>query len=202
MHSWACRSDVRWIALLVLCCTATAARADGPLGIYFDSNGQSCSGDIGPGSYTTLYVLLQPTGSLYSGAKGGEFRVDTGGATGYLVSNPTPAASDEYVLGNALGGGATAAFTNCQTGAVIAFLSFQVLNMGNGAEDGTLRIVAKQNPSNPAFACPLAVQCDDPVFTKVCVDGGLALINPSGSRSCSGGRLPAEWSRVKGLYRP
>lgn len=38
---------------------------------------------------------------------------------------------------------------------------------------GTLaRIVGGNPPSDPAFACPLLVLCDAPVFTKVCVTGG------------------------------
>ena len=201
MRSWACRPDVRWIALLVLCLTAPSLHAqDGLLGIFFDSSGSNCSGSVGVASYAVLYVVLQPAGSTYAGVTAAEFRVDASGASGYLVAN-------EHIIapvsagGSALGSGVTLAFQSCQNGPV-AFLSFQVLNTGSGIEDGILRIVARQRPSNPAFSCPVAVLCDDPVYTEVCVDAGYALLNPSGSRTCAGGRLPAEWSRVKGLYRP
>ena len=153
-----------------------------------------------PASYTTLYVVLQPAGSTYAGITGVEFRIDTSGATGYMMANENQA-SGAIRLGSALGSGCNIAFGSCQTG-TLSVLSFQVLNGGTGIPDGTLRIVAKQQPSNPSFACQLAVLCDAPEYTAVCVDAGFALLNPSGSRSCAGGRLPAEWSRVKELYRP
>jgi hypothetical protein len=202
MRSWACRNSVRCIALLVVCFAPLAARAgDGMLGIYFDSNGQNCSGNLAPGAMATLYVLLQPGGGTYSGAHGGELRIDTSGASGYLVNNESYESTDA-TIGAALGSGVTIGFQSCRTGATIPFLSFMVMNLGSGSQDGILRIVARGTPSNPNLACPLATECDDPVFTGVCVDAGFAILNPSGARSCTGGRLPAEWSRVKGLYRP
>jgi hypothetical protein len=201
MRSWGCRSDARWIVLFVLCFAAPVARAgDGLMGIFFDSNGQNCSGDVGPGASATVYVVLQPAGSTYSGAKGGEFRIDTSGASGYMTGSEVYESTDA-VLGSALGSGVTLGFQSCRSGGAIPYLSFSVLNLGSGAQDAILRIVAKGTPSNPNFACPLATQCDDPVYTEVCLDTGYAVLNPSGSQGCAGGRLPAEWSRVKGLYR-
>ncbi len=200
MRSWPRRLDARWIVAALLCLAAPAAFAEGLIGIFFDSNGQECSGSAAAGAPVTLYVLLVPSGSTYAGITGVEFRVDASGASNYLLSNEAQP-SGAIKLGSALGGGCNVAFSTCQTGSVTV-LTFQVMNAGSGSADGTLRITAKTDPSNPNFACPLAVLCDAPTYTELCVDTGLALLNPSGSRSCTGGRVPAKWSGVKQLYRP
>lgn len=201
MRTWRRRPVVSWVTVFSLCLAASGARADGLLGVFFDTNGQSCAGNVPPASYAILYVVLQPEGSTYSGITGVEFRIDTSGASGYMFANES-VISDGIKVGNALSGGCNIAFSNCQSGGAIAVMSFQVLNGGTGNTDGAVRVAARQQPTNPNFACQLAVLCDAPEFTKVCVDAGFALLNPSGSRSCAGGRLPAEWSTVKELYRP
>jgi hypothetical protein len=189
-------------AALALFLAVAPARSEGLLGVFFDDNGQDCAGDVRPGVFVTLYVVLQSGGSTYSGITGVEYRVDTGGATGYMIQGETPLSSDAVMIGSAFSGGVNIAFPSCQRGSAIGIASFQVLNVGNGGRDATFRVLSRSQPTNPAFACPLAVLCDEPVYSKVCVDAGFALLNPSGQRGCGGARIPSEWSRVKELYRP
>ena len=48
-------------AVVAVLLTGGAARADdGLLGIFFDTSGSECSGDIPTASFATLYVLLLP----------------------------------------------------------------------------------------------------------------------------------------------
>jgi hypothetical protein len=63
-----------------------------------------------------------------------------------------------------------------------------------------LLVVAADPPGNPQFRCPLVNLCDAPTFTKVCVGGGVFVINPSGA-SCIDAVTPQTWSGVKGLFR-
>jgi len=183
------------LGLLLL---AAPCLANGLLGIYFDREGNACSGDVPTASFKTLYVVFQPSGSTFGGITGAEFRIDTSGANGFLFQNPTP---DPFVvasLGNPLGGGVTLAGATCQTGNVV-FMSFQAFNTGAGARDAVVRITSKEPPSNAEFPCTLATLCA-PTFTSICVDAGLARLNPSSPVPCSG-RVDSEWTRVKELFR-
>jgi hypothetical protein len=170
------------------------------LGIFFDRGGTNCSGDIPIAGMLTLHVVLLPDGATYSGITGAEFRIETGSATGYLFQGET-VEPDAFFVGSALGSGINVAFPGCRSGTAVPLLRFQVFNAGAGVTDGEVRVSTRRPPSNLLFPCALAVECDDPVYTKVCVDGGRAILNPSGQRPCGSSRLPSEWSRVKELYR-
>ena len=69
------------------------------------------------------------------------------------------------------------------------------------AADAVLRVTKKGTPSSANYPCSLAVLCNDS-FTSACVEGGKAVLNPAAERPCGSSREEAEWSRVKGLYKP
>lgn len=199
----ASRLRLAWAGVAVAAgLAAPAARADGLLGIFFDRNAVQCSGPVPTASTATLYVLLVSGGSTSSGITGAEFRVQTDAASSYLFLSETPIRSGDLLLGAALGSGINIAAQSCQSNGIVPLLSFQVLNPGSGSSDVDIRITAKLNPSNPSFPCPLAVLCDDPVYSKVCVEGGKAILNPAAPRPCGSSRVDSEWSAVKELYRP
>ena len=77
------------VLFVVLSTTFTTARADGALGVYFDTNGQQCSGDVPTSSFVTLYVLLSPAGSTYSGIQGVEFRIEPPAGGGFVFQSAT-----------------------------------------------------------------------------------------------------------------
>lgn len=116
-------------------------------------------------------------------------------------------------------GGVSIVFSGCQAGPRVRLLTF-VLIERVPIDDVTLHIVERNPPSNPYFCCPLLTLCDEPAFTKVCVNGGehrngfplifytpQAVINPRAAVPCkplSAGPLTlqsASWSAVKSLYR-
>jgi hypothetical protein len=188
------------IAFVAFVTGATSARSDGALGVYFDTNGQQCSGDIPTASVVTLHVLLTPSGSTYGGIQGAEFRIEPPAGGGFLFQSVT-APSGAAMIGSAFGNGVVLGFHSCLTGSRPEVLSFQAFSSGAPATDAVLRVSAKlDNPT--IFGCPVVALCDDPVYTAVCVEGEPTVLNPSGARACGSTRIDSQWSRVKDLYRP
>jgi hypothetical protein len=185
------------LGLVAAAASAPAAADDGLLGLFFDRNGNECSGSIASGQARTVYVVLLGAGSTAGGVTGIEFRVDAASAGGFVLQN-AQVASEAFGIGDPLGDGVTAAFGTCQSSPV-PFASFQVLNPGSGGANVQLAIVRRA--SLTAYTCPIAVLCDAPTYTTVCVDGGRMTLNPSAPRPCGPSREDSEWTRVKELYR-
>ncbi len=175
------------------------AQTDGLLGIYFDRDASRCTGSISSGSSTTMYVVLVGEGATSSGITGAEFRIDASEARSYLFHSES--GFGNLQLGSASEGW-NVAFLTCQSARVVPVMSFQVLNPGGAAADAILRVTKKTTPTNANFECSSAALCNSPVFTQVCVEGGKAVLNPATERPCGSSREEAEWSRVKGLYKP
>jgi len=187
-----------FLHLILVVLASPCLASDGLVGIFFDREGRSCSGDVPTASFATLYVVFQPAGATLSGITGGQFRIDNSDATGFLFQNVTYDPAVNAHIGDAFSGGVTLAGSSCMSGNVV-FLSFQVFNTGSGARDAVVRIVPIDQPTNPNFACTLAVLCDA-TYQQICVDGGLARLNPTSPIPCSG-RVDSEWTRVKELFR-
>jgi hypothetical protein len=176
-----------------------SAQSDGLLGIYFDREATRCTGSVGSGSTTTMYVVLIGDGATSSGTTGAEFRIEKS-TQAYFFPNETGFGNVQ--LGLAFDRGINIGFGACQSSRTVPIMSFQVLNPGGAPSDAILRVTQHSNPSNPNFQCALAVQCDAPTYTSVCVEGGKAVLNPATERPCGSSREEAEWTRVKGLYKP
>jgi len=195
------RKSVLVLAIVAVLAPASVPAQDGLLGIYFDLNGNECSGDIPTASFATLYVLLHPDGATMGGTVGAEFRIESPAGGAFLMTGEQAAAGANVQIGSAFGDGTNIAFPTCQSGSTVPILSFQVFSSGAPASDGLLRVRAHARPSNAAFPCPLAVLCDA-TYTTVCTEGGLAVLNPTGRQACGSSRIDSQWSRVKDLYRP
>jgi hypothetical protein len=176
-------------------------RADDLLGIFFDPSGRECSGNVPTASFATLHVVFLPGSSTYGGITGAEFSIETPSGGAFLFRDEVTPPDVNIKLGDALRGGTNLTFPSCKSSAAIPLLSFQVYSTGTPAQDVVIRVKAKQQPSNSNFACPLVTLCDD-MFTRLCIEGGAALLNPSGQRPCGSSRIDSQWTRVKGLYRP
>lgn len=195
------RSSAALLGLLaVLALASTPARAgDGVIGVFFDAAGTNCAGTVPVASLATLHVVLLPQGSTFAGIMGAELRVTAAQNSTFLFQGET-VESGAIQLGAALNGGTTIGFSNCHSGGSVPVLSFQAINLGGNAQDVELRVTAKGSPSNPLLQCPVAVLCDDPQFTAVCVAGARGILNPSSQAPC-GGRAMAGWDYVKDMYR-
>ena len=197
-------SPRRSLGLGLLACALTlpgvASASDGLLGIYFDRDASRCTGSVGSGSTITMYVVLIGEGATSSGITQAEFRIEKTGAQSYYFLSET--GFGNLQLGSAFEAGTNIAFAGCQSGRTIPVMSFQVLNPGGAPSDAVLRVTQRTSPTNPNFQCSVAVQCDSPTFTSVCVEGGKAVLNPASDRPCGSSREEAEWTRVKGLYKP
>src|SRR5262249_54390713 len=181
------------LAALLVLAAPPCHGSDGLLGVFFDTNGSACAGAVPVASLTTLHVLLLPSGATFGGITGAELRVTPSSPGAFLLQGES-VEQGAIQLGSALGTGTTIGFASCHGGTAISVLSFQVLNGGGTPSDVELRVTSRGTPSNPLLRCPLAVLCDNPVFTSVCVAGSHAILNPSAGNTCEGGRRSTQWS--------
>ena len=238
------KSFVAASALLLLV-PVTARSADGHIRLFFDPN--QCRGDIPCGETRTLYVYAALEGATANGITGLEygmqFGLDGGPDPGWTFAEvfapgiTVTLGSGAFGPGDQLvitprrnrGRGVNLAWGSCQaesgTNGLILLETVQVTNSGcTGAE---LRVITTGHdlPSNQFYLCPLAVLCDAPAFSKVCLGNTVTpCINPEGPRgdpaqcSQSGEAVinpaansqspcrvtavtPSSWSVVKDLYR-
>jgi hypothetical protein len=179
-----------------------AARADGTLGVYFDAEGRTCSGDVSAGGMTTLHVVLLPGGATFGGITGAEFRIQLPAGSGFVFGNPTFPSAAVLRLGDALGDGINVGFAECRSGPSITLMSFSAIAAGTPGRDVIVRVIPRRTPTNPEFTCPVATQCDAPYYTAVCVEGSFAVLNAGSTAACGSNRVSSQWGLVKELYRP
>ncbi len=184
------------LALLVasqLFACLVSAQVISPFG---DLGGTSCTLTAPPLVPTPFYLLAipGPLGTMI----GAEFRV-TGLPSGLYLhsSNRNPLAN--VAVGDPMEAGCDIAFPVCQSGAnpILLYTVF-LINLGDPVGDHTLRVERHTTPFFPPFACPLMILCDEPVFTKVCVNGGEGYLNSP--RNCEVAVDHASWSKVKSMY--
>jgi len=93
---------------------------------------------------------------------------------------------------------------NCKQPASGAILLFTVLVQADGpAANLTFTIEKREPPTNSLFPCPLLLACDNPVFTKICVEGQPCFVNFTTPRKCPTPLAVqnTSWSMIKELYR-
>lgn len=231
------RFTARIAAVALLLLIPTSGRSsDGHIRLLFDPN--QCRGDIACGETRTLYVYAVLEGATASGITGIEYGMQFG-----LDGAPDPGwtFSEEFAPGITVtlgsgafwpldeiptmpranrGRGVNLAWGACQsgTGGHVLLEMVQVTNFGCAGTELRLFTTDHDRPSSQSFRCPLAVLCDGPVFSKICLMRychpdlyrgdpalcGEAVINP-GAHSQSLCRItavtPSSWSVVKNLYR-
>lgn len=220
-----------------------AGATDGDIRLYFDPN--QCSGLIPCGETRQLFVYVQLDGATSPGITGVELGMRIGmdgaqdpgwsfletfspGATVSVGTGAfTPPDQTAVVPPRWRGRGANIAWNSCQTGdaGLVLVETVDITNLGCGTDELRLLVMSHDTPRNTFFQCPLAVLCDAPVYTKVCLGGnvtpcpnpdaprgpeaqcstsGEAVINPV-ANTLSPCRVtavePATWSSVKSLYR-
>lgn len=189
---------VRAIAPLVLALALIAGSASAAsIGLFFDPAGGTCSTSIAPFTPFTMYILAILGGPSAGGITGAEFRVD-GLPPGWFA---TPTASNppwNAQVANPFTGGCNIASASCVPGAGGVVQLYMVSGFATSAVSNQYMSVQRHTtPSNPNFQCPLLVLCDIPVYTKVCVNGGVAIINGG---NCTVGVEQTSWSTVKALF--
>lgn len=200
-----------WLTVLAAACFVAVAAAsgqadDGSIAVYLDDAGTQCEGNLG--GITNGSIWMNLGGATAGGITGVEFRVDNSDAASYDVSFTADAAAT-ISLGNPFLTGCNVAWAACQTGTAgrVKIGTLLILEMAHTA-DVMLTVRQHYTPSSEIYRCPLAVLCDDPVYTQVCVgaadsDHWRAVINPSDGVSgiCLPVAVePASWSAVKALY--
>lgn len=189
---------MRKLALSLGLLLAPAVAGASHIGIFFSQDGTVCDRTLEAGSQLNIYVIANLGGDAASaGITGAEFRL-TGIPTDWFINvQANPAANVN--LGS-ITTGCNIAFPSCQTGISVLLYTINAFAVTAGNEI-VLRIERHAIPSNPSWPCPLVVLCDQPVFTKLCVSGACALINPIIPRTCCILGVEAQtWSNVKALY--
>jgi len=194
-------------AACILAAGASAQAADGIIAVYVDDAGTQCEGNIG-GPVTNGSVWMTLSGATAGGITAAEFRIDNSDNGAYSISfTPDPACN--AAIGNAFLGGVTMAFPACQTGTGGRVKLGTILIIENThTADVTMTVRQAFTPSNPNYSCALAVLCDDPTYTSVCIgaqnsDHWRAVLNPSDgvSGDCQPVAVaPTSWSQLKALY--
>ena len=173
----------------------------GTIGIYFDAEGQQCSGTIRPGEPGTIYILAKHNGLTDCGVAAAEFRISGIPPSWSVYPVPNPAALN---VGNPFADGVVVAFPTCQRPENGPVVLYTVLVVASELETDLQFTVEKRNPpGNPMFQCPLFNLCDTPMFTKICVEGLPCHVNATSPRIC-GSPLPVQpmsWGAVKEIFR-
>jgi hypothetical protein len=168
------------------------------LGLYFDPQGTTFERTQPATSSDTAWSLAVLGGdAAANGIAGAEFRLDNFPSDWFATPVANPAAS--LILGGPLAGGTNIAFDTCQIPGVpgTPVLLFTLNYFATSLRDQhVVRVLQHSTPSTPAFQCPLVVLCDAPVYTQLCVTGGLAAFNWPGFTAVT----PSTWSALKSLY--
>jgi hypothetical protein len=190
-----------------LALSVSAQAADGTIGIYLDDAGTQCEGFIiQPVTMGSVWMNL--AGATAGGITVAEFRITNSDPSAYTVSF-IPDAGVDVTIGDPLLAGTLVAFGTCQ-GAGTGRVKLGQLVILENANTADVNLTVRQHftPSNEEYPCPLAVLCDEPFYTKVCLgplnaDHWRAWLNPSDGVSgvCEPvGVEQTTWSGVKSLY--
>ncbi len=201
----------KWLVALTTACAlvagTSAQAADGSIGVYLDGSGTQCSAPFTfPVTIGSVWMNLD--GMTAAGITGVEFRVDNSDVTDYAMSFVADAGANIFI-GNPLLGGTNINFPTCQTGvAGRVHLGDIVITENAPADDVVLTVRQHYTPNNDAYTCPLAVLCDEPVYTAVCLstpnsDHWRSVLNPTGliAGDCVPVAVePTSWTAVKSIY--
>ena len=198
------------LAVLVagaLALSASAQADDGSIAVYLDDAGTQCEGFI-TAPVTMGSVWMNLAGATAGGITVAEFRIVNSDPSAYSVSFvPDPAA--QVAIGDPMFAGCDIAFSTCQGAGTGRVKLGQLIIIENvSTADVNLTVRQHYTPTNEFYPCPLAVLCDIPVYTKVCLgplNGDLwrAWLNPSDGVSgvCEPvGVEQTTWSQVKSLF--
>jgi hypothetical protein len=191
----------------ILGASASAQAADGSIAVYLDDAGTQCEGMItAPLTFGSVWMEL--AGATAGGITVAEFRITNSDPSAYSVTFvPDPAAN--AVIGDPMLAGVDIAFPSCQGTLAGRVKLGQLLIVENvSTPDVNLTVRQHFTPSNEFYPCPLAVLCDAPNYTKVCLgpfnsDLWRAWLNPSDGVSgiCEPvGVEETTWSQVKSLF--
>ncbi len=180
-----------------------AGENPGTIGIFFDPEGRQCAGEIAPGGIDTVYVVakLGESDDSRCGIAGAEFRF-----AGIPASwHTSPVLNHELLgIGDPFVEGVTLVAANCKQPASGAILLFTVLVQADApVANLTFTIEKREPPTNSLFPCPLLLACDNPVFTKICIEGQPCFVNFTTPRKCPTPLAVqnTSWSMIKELYR-
>jgi len=172
---------------------ASQVRAE-VLAVFADQAGTTCNIVAPPNQITTCYLVLQnPSVESVVAIELGIRGLPPDWLGWIDVCPPC-----SVVLLSGFGDGASLGLQECARGQPLVVAPVKLFPMAK-RDDVALEVGSKIPPRGPDFNCPLVLQCDAPVFTAVCVQGGRSLVNSSDL--CTISVASSSWGAVKSLYR-
>jgi hypothetical protein len=171
------------------------------IGVFFDPEATDCDSAVAPFVTLNVYVsAVLGTDAAGEGFNGAAFRVT--GLTGIVLSiTSTPAAT--IALGDPTSSACHIAFPACMVGEgprrVVSLYTIACA-VPDPVLPRTIAVVGHASPDTSDDPCkhgPCVVLCDSPVFTKMTLPGGHALLN---NGTCNVGVRPSTWSTVKSIF--
>jgi len=169
------------------------------IGVFFDPEASDC--DFVAEAFVPFNVYLSATlgtDAAGVGIMGADFRVD---GLADIQWSVTPAPAAQFYLGNPVAGGTIIAFDTCVGGSgpqrCVPLFTVLCLPLGTVAPR-TVAVEPRVGPCGPCWMGPWVTLCDPPIFSKILVQKGQALIN---NGSCTVSVRTETWTRIKSLYR-
>ncbi len=162
------------------------------IGVFADLSATECDLSVHRFAPATGYLLFRR--GVLDGIIGFEFRIE-GLPQGWIAT--TDYCWGVICVGDLFGNGDTWAWPTCRREDPVAISRITFIATTEET-DVILRVAAKVPPSNPAFDCPLVVQCDAPAYTLFCVGVQPAVIN--GSAPCIVSVEQRTWTQIRRLY--
>jgi hypothetical protein len=164
------------------------------LAVFADQAGTNCNIVAPLNQFTTCYlVLLESTVESVAAIELG-IRGLPREWNGWIDVCPPCG----VVLPSGFGDGTSLGLLECARGQPLVVAPVILFPMGE-PDDVVLEVGAKIPPRDADFDCPIVIQCDAPVFTAVCVQGGRSFVNSS--TPCTVSVASSSWGAVKSLYR-
>lgn len=183
--------------LVIALCVAAGTASASSIGVFFAPDGSDCDATVEAFTPLTWYVCAVLGGDAAAGGvTGAEFSLE--GTPSDMFKNVFANSLANVTLGSPVAGGCNIAFPTCQTGDNGILLLYRIEAISTTKPGPTYLTIKKHTtPSNPNFQCPVLFLCDAPLFTKLCVPGGSAIINGA---TCTVGVEQKTWTQIKDLY--
>ena len=187
-------------AFAVALFAVSASGSPSSVGVFFDADATDCDASAAAFMPFTVWLCATlGTDAAGNGILGVQFRV---AGLSDIVWSITPSAAAQFALGDPTANGCVIGFPTCTSGVgpQNAVLLYTILCLPFGPVSP--RVLSVEPPTLPCNDCwtpgPVATLCDAPVFTKLSVSGGQAMLN---NGSCTVTVRPATWGGVKSLFR-
>ena len=198
-----------WFAVAGVMAVSTPASAQ-YIGLFTDANATSCAAQVGHNPRIDLHIIAILEGDVTEMA-GAQFQI-TGVPATWTPENVlwVPDVGSGISLGNPMFGtaahpdraGVNVALYDCGGSSTNRRVPLgRVVLLGPPTEDNVHLRVSWFDLVPPDPNCPFILDCDAPIYSKVCVGGGEIVLNGDEPASCQVAIEESTWSNIKSIFR-